>query len=80
MCRFGARGINLGRVARVTINRAFDPKKGDVLYNDPALQRQVLYGPRRLNPRRLAGIVREQLRSLLGRPMKTLVGQDGNQP
>jgi hypothetical protein len=62
------RGINLGRVARVTAGRAFDPNSEHVLYGDRALQQRTLYRARRLSVRRIAAIVRGQLRVLLGRP------------
>ena len=68
------RGINLGRLARVTVNSAFDPRRADILYCEPALQRQLLYGPRRLTPERVAEISRRQLGALLGRlPAEALI-------
>jgi hypothetical protein len=67
------RGINLGRIARVSVNHAFDPDPADVLFSDRALQRKLLYGPQRLNPRRIARVAREQLRRLLGKPARRLL-------
>lgn len=64
------RGINLGRIARVSLNHPFDPAISDVLYSDRVLQRKLLYAPQRLNPRRIARVAREQLRRLLGKPAR----------
>lgn len=60
------RGINLGRIARVTRHRAYDPRAADILYQDRALARELLYHKPRLTPRRIAHIARRQLRALLG--------------
>ncbi len=60
------RGINLGRIARVTVNRPFDPRKPDILYENRALTRRLLYAKSRLSHRRIAFIARRQLRALLG--------------
>ncbi|MEW6330606.1 MAG: hypothetical protein AB1560_04005 [Pseudomonadota bacterium] len=64
------RGINLGRVARVSLNHAFDPAAAELLYSDRALQRKLLYAPQRLSSRRIARVAREQLRRLLGKPVR----------
>jgi hypothetical protein len=74
------RGINLGRVARITSNRAFDPCTADVLYADRTLQRRLLYRPSRLSPRRIAWIARRQLGALLGRPAWRLLNDEGGTP
>lgn len=74
------RGINLGRIARVSTNHAFDPPASDVLYSDRALQRKLLYGPQRLSPRRVARVAREQLRRLLGKPMDKRLGRSRGTP
>jgi hypothetical protein len=74
------RGINLGRIARVSTRRAFDPEKTDVLYDDRSLQQKLLYGARRLSPRRIARIARRQLRALLGPRIGRLLGRDAATP
>lgn len=74
------RGINLGRIARVTINHAFAPGKADVLYGNHALQHRFLYRAQRLTPRHIARIARQQLRLLLGKPMDKLLGRDRGTP
>lgn len=63
------RGINLGRIARVTVNRPFDPRRSDVLYEDRALARGFLYRKSRFTHQRIAFIARRQLRALLGAPL-----------
>jgi len=70
------RGINLGRIARVSTNRAFDPTASDVLYSDRALQQKLLYGPLRLSPRRIAWVAREQLHRFLGKPAARLLKRE----
>lgn len=74
------RGINLGRIARVTVNRAFAPDKTDVLYGNRALQHRFLYRAQRLTPRHIARIARQQLRTLLGRPMDKRLGRNRGRP
>jgi len=74
------RGINLGRIARVTANRAFAPDKTDVLYGNRALQHQFLYRAQRLTPRHIARIARQQLRVLLGKPMDKRLGRAWGAP
>jgi hypothetical protein len=74
------RGINLGRIARVTANRAFAPDKTDVLYGDRALQHRFLYRAQRLTPRHITRVVRQQLRTLLGKPMDKRLGRNRGAP
>jgi hypothetical protein len=74
------RGINLGRIARVSLRRAFDPLPADVLYEERFLQRQVLYRPRRLSPQHILEISRAQLRALLGPATDALPSLDMNKP
>ena len=74
------RGINLGRIARVTVNHAFAPDKTDVLYGNRALQHRFLYRAQRLTPRHIARIARQQLRVLLGRPMDKRLGRNRSAP
>lgn len=74
------RGINLGRIARVTVNHAFAPDKADVLYGNRALQHRFLYRAQRLTPRHIARIARQQLRVLLGSPMDKRLGRNRSAP
>ncbi len=74
------RGINLGRIARVTASRAFAPDKTDVLYGNRALQHRFLYRAQRLTPRHIARIARQQLRVLLSKPMDKRLGRNRSSP
>jgi hypothetical protein len=74
------RGINLGRIARVTVNRAFVPDKTDVLYGDRTLQHRFFYRAQRLTPRHIARVARQQLRALLGKPMNKRLGRNRGMP
>jgi hypothetical protein len=74
------RGINLGRIARVTANRAFAPDKTDVLYENRTLQQRFLYRAQRLTHRHITRIARQQLRSLLGKPMVRRLGRNRGTP
>ena len=74
------RGINLGRIARVTVNHAFAPDKTDVLYGNHALQHRFLYRAQRLTPRHIARIARQQLRVLLAKPMDKRLGRNRGTP
>jgi hypothetical protein len=67
------RGINLGRIARVSLRTAFDPASDDVLYADRQVQQTLLYGPRRLSPKRIAAVSRLQLAAILGVPARDLL-------
>jgi hypothetical protein len=61
------RGINLGRLVRVSLDRAFGPSPAQVLYQDRALQKRLLLGKRRLSRRFIAHSSRLALGQLLGR-------------
>lgn len=60
------RGLNLGRVARISVNRAFAPSPQDVLYQEPFLVQELLHGPRRLTRERVQRVTRVALAQLLG--------------
>ena len=57
------RGVNLGRIARVSVDRPFSPEKDQVLYRDHDACEGLLFAERRLS-RRYIG---ERSRVLLGR-------------
>lgn len=61
------RGINLGRLVRVSLDRAFGPSPAQVLYQDRTLQNQLLSGRRRLSRRFIARTSRLVLGQLLGK-------------
>jgi hypothetical protein len=72
------RGINLGRIARVSLRTAFDPAHDEVLYADRQVQQTLLYGPRRLSPKRLGAVSKLQLAALIGAPTQWLLEQFDN--
>lgn len=57
------RGVNLGRVARVSVDRPFSPAPAQVLYRDADALDGLLFAERRLSKRYIA----ERSRILLGR-------------
>lgn len=61
------RGINLGRIARITINRAFDPAPRDMLYQQTRITRALLFRKQRLSVKHIARISHIQLARLLGK-------------
>lgn len=61
------RGINLGRIARITINRTFDPAPRDILYQQTQITRALLFRKQRLSARHIARISHIQLARLLGK-------------
>ena len=62
------RGVNLGRIARITHHRAFSPQPADILYQDIAAHRHLLFGERRLSRDFIAHRSRAVLSQVLGRP------------
>ncbi|MEA3292250.1 MAG: hypothetical protein U9Q71_08145, partial [Pseudomonadota bacterium] len=60
------RGVNLGRVARISVTRAFNPRPEEILYQEPFLLQQALFGERRLSERSIARRSKALLGQLLG--------------
>ncbi|MFN3786114.1 MAG: hypothetical protein ACK4RS_04675 [Thiothrix sp.] len=60
------RGVNLGRVARVTCKRAFAPNAADVVFSNHELVEGILFAPRTLNREFVAATTRAALGSMLG--------------
>lgn len=60
-------GINLGRVARVSLDSAFEPPPAAVLFGDPRRLDSLLYAERTLTRERTAAIAQEHLSGILGR-------------
>lgn len=67
------RGVNLGRVVRVTRNSAFSPAEADVGYCNQAFMDDVLFAPRRLSRGLLAATTRAALGVMLGKPTEPLL-------
>lgn len=61
-------GINLGRVARVSLDSVFEPPPSAILFGDPRRLDSLLYAERSLTRERTDAIAREHLGGVLGRP------------
>lgn len=61
------RGVNLGRVARVSRNSAFAPEAGDVLFVNRDFVQNVLLAPRSLSRESVAATTRAALGRMLGK-------------
>jgi hypothetical protein len=61
------RGVNLGRVARVTLNHAFMPETEDVIYKEHFLLKQLAYCERRLSGKSIQRASKAQLARILGK-------------
>jgi hypothetical protein len=66
------RGLNLGRVARITTGRAFDPEPEDILFQEQKLLKNLLFNERRLSDESVAGVSKSQLARVLGRQLKQI--------
>jgi hypothetical protein len=60
------RGVNLGRIARITRSRPFSPAPDDVVYQDRPVLQGLLFNERRLSPAYIAHQSRRLLGELLG--------------
>lgn len=60
------RGVNLGRVVRVSLNKAFGPAQDDVLFRDSAFMDEVLLAPRVLSRESIAQTSQGILSQILG--------------
>lgn len=61
------RGVNLGHVARLSRQQAFNPGPEQIVYQQQTLLRQLLFQERRLSPQSIAQTSRVQLARILGR-------------
>jgi hypothetical protein len=61
------RGINLGRIARISVRRPFDPAPEDILYQAPSLLRNLLFRDRTLSKAFIAERSRALLSEVLGK-------------
>ncbi|MFO8154071.1 hypothetical protein [Thioalkalivibrio sp.] len=61
------RGINLGQLVRVSVDRAYDPSAAQTLYLDRELQQQLLLRKRRLSRAFIAHRARLLLGQVLGK-------------
>ncbi len=60
------RGINLGRLLRISLEKAFDPQPAQIVYQDRELQRQLLQPESTLSRESIAQTSRRLLGQLLG--------------
>ena len=68
------RGINLGRIARITVHTPFNPPDANILYQDNFLMQRFLHRERRLSKVSIAATSR----ALLGRILGKAVGETLN--
>ena len=66
------RGLNLGRVARITTGHAFDPEPEDILFQEQHLLKTLLFHERRLSDESVARVSKSQLARILGRQFKQI--------
>jgi hypothetical protein len=66
------RGLNLGRVARITTGRAFDPDPDDILFQEQQLLKNLLFHERRLSDKTVSQVSNFNLARLLGRQAKRI--------
>jgi len=62
------RGVNLGRVARITLNKPFSPSAEDILYRDSFLMDDFLLRDRLLSKESIAACSKALLGEILGEP------------
>ena len=66
------RGLNLGRVARITTGRAFDPDPEDILFQEQQLLKNLLFHERRLSDESVSQVSKRQLARILGSQLKQI--------
>jgi hypothetical protein len=66
------RGINLGRVARISINTPFNPPADKILYRHKALLKLLLSDERRLSKEHISAISKALLKDMLRKTAPSL--------
>ena len=66
------RGLNLGRVARITMGRPFDPSPEEILFQEQQLLKGLLFQERRLSDDTVSQVSKLNLARLLGRQVKQI--------
>lgn len=75
------RGINLGRIARISRHTPYRPASEDLLYLEQQLCDEQLYRPQRLTPQRIATTSRQLLGKMLAqRPQLRTLGKERDTP
>ena len=68
------RGVNLGRIARVTVDKAFMPDDVNILYANREFLQQVVFAPRKLSKKSLGAATQNVYRRMLGpKPGRLLI-------
>lgn len=62
------RGVNLGRIARITRDRPFNPAPADILFQDRVAMQALLFRERQLSPALIAERAKRLLGEVLGQP------------
>jgi len=65
-------GLNLGRILRVSINRAFNPDKEDIIYCDNKIQQSLMFAERQLNKESIRLASKYGLGEVLGLSQKNI--------
>ena len=60
------RGVNLGRIARISVGRAFNPSPAEVLFLDRMTTQMLLFQDRQLSREQIARRSRQVLGEILG--------------
>ncbi len=60
------RGINMGRIVRISRNRAFGPAADDILFQNAELTANILQAPRTLSRQSIAATSRQLLSRMFG--------------
>ena len=66
------RGLNLGRVARITTGCPFDPPPEDILFQEHQLLTRLLFQERRLSDETVSRVSKLQLARILGSRLKQI--------
>ena len=66
------RGLNLGRVARITTGCAFDPDPEDIIFQEQQLLKNLLFHERRLSDESVSQVSKRQLARILGSQLKQI--------
>lgn len=61
------RGVNLGRVARISVSRGYAPAADDIVFSNQEFVENVLFAPRQLSRARVAVTSRLALGEILGK-------------
>jgi hypothetical protein len=66
------RGINLGHLARISLNTPFAPTEPDILFQERTLLEEYLFAPSRFDKAWIAAASKRMLGEVLGKPEEEL--------